>query len=56
MDDIELNNLGDRPVEEEETGEEKTNTDWRDESVIIIGGLIQRYGKDLTKKKMPTEN
>ena len=32
MDDIELDNLGDRPVEEEETGEEETNTD---ESVVI---------------------
>ena len=39
MDDIELNNLGDRPVEEEETGEEETNTVWRDESVVIIGGF-----------------
>ena len=37
MDDIELDNLGeDRPVDEPE-GEEETNTDWRDESVIIIG-------------------
>ena len=43
MDDIELDNLGDRPVEEEETGEEETNTDWRDKNVAIIGGggLIQ---------------
>ena len=39
MDDIELDNLGNRPVEEEETGEEETNTDWRDESVVIIGGF-----------------
>ena len=37
MDDIELDNLGDRPVEEEET-EEETNTDWRDKNVVIIGG------------------
>ena len=41
MDDIELDNLGDRPVGEEETGEEETNTDWRDKSVVIIAGLIQ---------------
>ena len=41
MDDIELDNLGDRLVEEEETGKEETNTDWRDKSVVIIGGLIQ---------------
>ena len=35
MDDIELDNLGeDQPIEPEE-GEEETNTDWRDESVII---------------------
>ena len=39
MDDIELDNLGeDQPVEGEE-GVEETNTDWRDESVIIIGGF-----------------
>ena len=37
MDDIELDNLGeDRPIEPEKR-EEETNTDWRDESVIIIG-------------------
>ena len=39
MDDIEIDNLGDRPVEEEETGEEETNTDWRDKSVVIIAGF-----------------
>ena len=41
MDDIELDNLGDRPVEEEEAEEEETNidTDWRDGSVVIIGGF-----------------
>ena len=59
MDDIELDNLGNRPVEEEEKGEEETNTDWRDESVVIIGGSnlpLLNWGKDLTKKKMPTVN
>ena len=41
MDDIELDNLGeDRQIEPEEgEEEEETNTDWRDESVIIIGGF-----------------
>ena len=38
MDDFELDNLGeDRPIEPEEGEEEEINTDWRDESVIIIG-------------------
>ena len=40
--DIELDNLGeDRPIEPEEGEEEETNIDddWRDESVIIIGGF-----------------
>ena len=50
MDDIELDNLGDRPVEEEETGEEETNTDWRDESLVIIGGFNSvREGLDEVK-------
>ena len=36
MDDIELDNLGDRPIEpEEEEEEQETSTDWRDKSVII---------------------
>ena len=48
MDDIELDNLGDRPVEEEETGEEETNTDWRDESFVIIGDPV-REGLDKEK-------
>ena len=53
MDDIELDNLGDRPVEEEEKGEEETNTDWRDENVVIIrrfnpvrGGLDEEKNAD----------
>ena len=38
--DIELDNLGeDQPIEPEEGEEEETNTDWQDESVIIIGGF-----------------
>ena len=40
MDDIELDNIGeDQPVEPEEGEEEETNTDWRDESMIIMGGF-----------------
>ena len=47
--DIELDNLGeDQPIEPEEgEGYEETNIDddWRDESVIIIGGYsIERNG------------
>ena len=52
MDDIELDNLGERPVEEEEeTGEEETNTDWRDESVIIIGGFNPEIWEGLDEEK-----
>ena len=49
--DIELDNLGDDRIPEEE-GEEETNTDWRDESVIIIGGFNPeiRQGLDAEKK------
>ena len=38
MDDIELDNLDNKPEEEPEEQEEETNvdTDWRDESIIII--------------------
>ena len=40
MDDIELDNLGeDQPIEPEEGEEGETNTDWRDESVIIMSGF-----------------
>ena len=48
--DIELDNLGDQPVEEEETGEEETNTDWRDESFVIRDLKIAVYGKRLTSR------
>ena len=52
MDNIELDNLGEQPVEEE--GEEETNidTDWRDESVVIIGNPV-REGLDEEKKCRP---
>ena len=51
MDDIELDNLGeDRPIEEPE-GEEETNTDWRDESVIIIGGFNPEIRQGLDAEK-----
>ena len=51
MDDIELDNLGDRPVEKEETGEEETNMDWRDKSVIIIGGFNPEICQGLDAEK-----
>ena len=50
MDNIELDNLGYRPVEEEEAGEEETNTDWRDESFVIIGAV--REGLDEEKSSV----
>ena len=49
MDDIELDNLGkDQPIEPEE---EETNTDWRDESVIIIGGFNPEIRQGLDAEK-----
>ena len=53
MDDIELDNLGEnQPIEPEEGEEEETNTDWRDESVIIIRGINPeiRQGFDAEKQ------
>ena len=51
MDDIELDNLGeDQPIEPEE-GEEETNTDWRDESVIIMGGFNPEIRQGLEEEK-----
>ena len=51
MDDIELDNLGeDRPVDERE-GEEETNTNWRDESVIIIGRFNPEIPQGLDAEK-----
>ena len=42
MDDIELDNLGeDQPIEPEE-GEEETNMDWRDESIIEFNPEIRQ--------------
>ena len=52
--DIELDNLGDRPVEEEEEAEEEeTNidTDWRDQSVVIIGGFNPEIREGLDEEK-----
>ena len=52
MDDIELDNLGkDRPIEPEKGEEEETNTDWRNESVIIIGGFNPEIRKGLEEEK-----
>ena len=51
MEDIELDNLGeDQPVEPEE-GVEETNMDWRDESVIIIGGFNPEIRQGLEEEK-----
>ena len=46
MDDIEFDNLGDRPIEPEE---EEASTDWRDESVIIDEFNPVREGLDEEK-------
>ena len=52
MDDIELDNLGeDQPIEPEEGKEEETNTDWRDESVIIIGGFNPDIRQGIEEEK-----
>ena len=48
--DIELDNLGEDRIPEEE-GEEETNTDWRDESVIIIGGFNPEIRQGLDAEK-----
>ena len=48
--DIKLNNLGEDRIQEEE-GEEETNTDWRDESVIIIGGFNPEIRQGLDAEK-----
>ena len=50
--DIELDNLGeDQPIEPEEGEEEETNTDWRDESVIIIGGFNPDIRQGIEEEK-----
>ena len=57
MDDIELDNLGGhQPVEPEEGEEEETNTDWRDESVIIMSGFNPelRQGLKEEEKRLDT--
>ena len=50
--DIELGNLGDRALEEE-AEEEETNidTDWRDKSVVIIGGFNPEIREGLDEEK-----
>ena len=47
--DIELDNLGEDRIPEE--GEEETSTDWRDESVIIIGGFNPEIRQGLHAEK-----
>ena len=49
MDDIELDNLGEDCKPEEPEGEEETNTDWRDESFVIIEDPEIREGLDEEK-------
>ena len=49
--DIELDNLGEDRIPEEPEGEEETNTDWRDESVIIIGGFNPKIRQGLDAEK-----
>ena len=54
--DIELDNLGeDQPIEPEE-GEEETNTDWRDESVIIMSGFNPEIRQGLKEQKRMDTN
>ena len=48
--DIELDNLGEDPIPEEE-GEEETDTDWRDESVIIMSGMKPDLRQGLEEEK-----
>ena len=48
--DIELDNLGEDPIPEEE-GEEETDTDWRDESVIIMSGMNPDLRQGLEEEK-----
>ena len=51
MDEIELDNLGEDPIpEEEEEGEEETNTDW-DKSVIIMSGMNPDLRQGLEEEK-----
>ena len=51
MDDIELDNLGEDRISEEPEGEEETNMDWRDESVIIIGEFNPEIREGLDAEK-----
>ena len=51
MDEIELDNLGeDQPIEPDE-GEEETDMDWRDESVIIMSGMNPDLRQGLEEEK-----
>ena len=51
MDEIELDNLGeDQPIEPEE-GEEETDMDWRDESVVIMSGMNPDLRQGLEEEK-----
>ena len=52
MDEIELDNLGEDPIpEEEEEGVKETNTDWRDGSMIIMGGFNPELQQGLEEEE-----
>ena len=50
MDEIELDNLGEDPIPEEE-GEEETDMEWRDESVVIMSGMNPDLRQGLEEEK-----
>ena len=49
--DIELDNLGENQPIEPDEGEEETDMDWRDESVIIMSGFNPEIRQGLEKEK-----
>ena len=51
MDEIELDNLGEDPIPEEEEGEEETDMEWRDKSVIIMSGMNPDLRQGLEEEK-----
>ena len=55
MDEIELDNLGEDPIPEEEEGVKETNTDWRDGSMIIMGGFNPELQQGLEEEEEQPE-
>ena len=51
MDEIELDNLGEDPIPEEEEGEEETDMEWRDKSVVIMSGMNPDLRQGLEEEK-----